>query len=184
MCGTSIATGDDAKIAVRTAAVDFLEISSMAKTSVAARLENFDQRLVRVEQILPTLASKEDLNRAIAPLATKEDLKAFATSEYLQRAIDQAIALLATKEDLKAYAIREDLKPLATKEDLKAYATKEDLKPYATKEDLKPYATKADLLELRDELRRHMDVQTEAMRGDIRLLAEYVEHLATKISDR
>jgi len=142
----------------------------MAKTRVATQLENLDQRLVRVEQILPTLA-------------TKKDLEAFPTNEDLQRAIDHAIAPLATKEDLKAFATKEDLKAFATKEDLKAFATKEDLKPYTTKEDLKAYATRADLLEVRDELRRHMDVQTEAMRGDIRLLAEYVEHLATKISD-
>jgi hypothetical protein len=53
-------------------------------------LKNLDLRTSRIEQILPTLA-------------TKEDLKAFAT-----------------KEDLKAYATREDLKALATKEELQA----------------------------------------------------------------
>jgi ribosomal protein L17 len=85
----------------------------MAKSSAAAQLENFNQRLVRTEQILPTLATKDDLQRAIEPLATK-----------------------------------------------------------------------AELLEMRDELRRHMDVQTEALRSDIRLLAEYVEHLASKIAEK
>jgi hypothetical protein len=85
----------------------------MAKVNVAAQLENFDQRLVRVEQILPTLATKDDLKA----FATKEDLKAFAT-----------------KEDLKAFATKEDLEAFATKEDLKAFATQ--LEAFATKEDL------------------------------------------------
>jgi hypothetical protein len=43
-------------------------------------IENLDRRLARVEQILPTLATKEDLTRAIAPLATKEELQATAAS--------------------------------------------------------------------------------------------------------
>jgi hypothetical protein len=74
----------------------------MAKANVAAQLENFDHRLTRVEQILPTLATKDDL------LATKEEL---------QRAIEP----LATKEEL-----RRAIEPLATKEEL--LATKEELR--------------------------------------------------------
>ncbi len=62
------------------------------------RLEKIERDVETIKQILPTLA-------------TKEDLKAFAT-----------------KEDLKAFATKEDLKAFATKEDLKAYATKEDLR--------------------------------------------------------
>jgi hypothetical protein len=57
----------------------------------AIHLENLDRRLARVEQILPTLATKEELRltiaEAVAPLATKEELRA-------------AIAPLATKEEL------------------------------------------------------------------------------------
>ena len=52
-------------------------------------LKNLDRRLTNVEQILPTLATKEDLKA----FATKEDLKAFAT-----------------KDDLNAFATKEDLK--------------------------------------------------------------------------
>jgi hypothetical protein len=62
-------------------------------------LKTLDLRTSRIEQILPTLATKDDLKA----FATKDDLKAFAT-----------------KEDLKAYATREDLKALATKEELQA----------------------------------------------------------------
>jgi len=124
----------------------------MAKSSAAAQLENFNQRLVRTEQILPTLPTKDDLQRAVEPLATTEALR-------------RAIESLATKEEL-----RRAIEPLATKEELRRA--------------IEPLATKAELLELRDELRRHMDVQTEALRSDIRLLAEYVEHLASKIAEK
>ena len=70
----------------------------MTVTEMEEVLKNLDLRLTKVEQILPALA-------------TKEDLKVFAT-----------------KEDLKAFATKEDLKAFATKEDLKAFATKEDLR--------------------------------------------------------
>jgi hypothetical protein len=65
---------------------------------VEAHLRNLDRRVDRVEQILPTLA-------------TKVDLKAFAT-----------------KEDLKAFATKEDLKAFATKEDLKAFPTRDEMR--------------------------------------------------------
>ena len=82
----------------------------MSPVDVLAMMKNLEQRTSAVEQILPTLA-------------TKEDLKAFAT-----------------KEDLKAFATKEDLKAFATKEDLKAYATKEELKaalkPVATRVEM------------------------------------------------
>ena len=58
---------------------------------IAGHLENLDRRLARVEQFLPTLATKEELRLAIAaavaPLATKEELRL-------------AIAPLATRQEL------------------------------------------------------------------------------------
>ena len=74
----------------------------MDSTVIDTHLENLDRRLANVEQILPTLATKDELRAAIAPLATKEDLKT-----------------LATKEELKSLATKEDLKSLATKEELR-----------------------------------------------------------------
>ena len=70
----------------------------MTLTEMEDTIKSLDIRVASIEQILPTLA-------------TKDDLKAFAT-----------------KEDLKAFATKEDLKAFATKEDLKAFATKDDLK--------------------------------------------------------
>jgi hypothetical protein len=61
----------------------------MTGTEMEDVLKNLDLRLTNVEQILPTLA-------------TKEDLKAFAT-----------------KEDLKAYATKEDLKAIPTREEVR-----------------------------------------------------------------
>ena len=52
-------------------------------------LENLNRRVDRIEQILPTLATKDDLQKAIAPLATKAELR-------------NAVAGLATKEEVRA----------------------------------------------------------------------------------
>jgi hypothetical protein len=66
---------------------------------IATHLENLDRGLARVEQILPTLATKEELQT----LATKEELQTLATKEELRA----AIAPLATKEELRR-EIREE----------------------------------------------------------------------------
>lgn len=63
-----------------------------------AAIENIDTRLARVEQILPTLATREELREAIAPLATREQMRA---------AIQAAIAPLATRAEMYA-AIKEE----------------------------------------------------------------------------
>ena len=75
----------------------------MNDTMIATHLENLDRRLARVEQILPTLATKEDLKT----LATKEELKTLATKEELRLAIAEAVAPLATKEEMRR-EIREE----------------------------------------------------------------------------
>jgi hypothetical protein len=38
-------------------------------------VRNIDRRLERVEQILPTLATRDELQAAIAPLATREEVR-------------------------------------------------------------------------------------------------------------
>jgi len=59
----------------------------MDDVMIATHFENIDRRLDRIEQVLPTLATKEELR--IAQLATKQDLRI-------------AIAPLATKDELHA----------------------------------------------------------------------------------
>lgn len=53
---------------------------------IVRHLEKFDRRLDHVEQILPTLATKEELRAAVAPLATREELR--AAEDRLQRHMD------------------------------------------------------------------------------------------------
>lgn len=60
--------------------------------------KHLTHRVDRVEQILPTLATKLDLER----FATKDDLKGFATKDDLKA--------FATKEDLKAFPTREEMR--------------------------------------------------------------------------
>lgn len=52
----------------------------LTPTDMEDALQNIDRRLSSVEQILPTLATKADLER----FATKKDLERFATREELQ----------------------------------------------------------------------------------------------------
>jgi hypothetical protein len=70
----------------------------MTATEMEDVLKNLDRRLTNVEQILPILATKDDLKA----FATKDDLKAFAMKDDLQA--------FATKDDLKA--LRQEMKTL------------------------------------------------------------------------
>lgn len=87
----------------------------MDDAMITTQFENLDRRLARVEQILPTLATKDDLQG----LATKEDLQGLATKEELKG--------LATKEELRLA-----IEPLATKEELRLA-----IEPLATKGELR-----------------------------------------------
>ena len=52
----------------------------MDDAMTATLLENLDRRLARLEQILPTLATKDDLRT----LATKEEIRTLATKEEVR----------------------------------------------------------------------------------------------------
>jgi hypothetical protein len=134
----------------------------MTATEMEDVLKNLDRRMSRVEQILPTLATKEDLH----VFATKEDLKAFLT-----------------KEDAKAFATKEDLKAFLTKEDAKAFATKEDLKVFLTKEDAKAFATKEDL-KVTNESVNGLRVLIEDLRDSVGMLAAHVADISQRLPPR
>ena len=129
----------------------------MDEDRVGRVLENLDRRMTRVEQILPTLPTREDVRIAIAdataPLASKVQL-------------DAAVARLATKEELEAAVAR-----LATREELEAAVAR-----LATREELAaaiaPLATRAEVGEEGERTRRHFDVVAESLRDDIRIIAE------------
>ena len=65
------------------------------------RVGNCERRLDRIEQILPTLATRDDLRIAIAPLATKEELRAAVALLATKEELRAAVALLATKGELR-----------------------------------------------------------------------------------
>jgi len=127
----------------------------MDQHELETRIKNIDDRTTRIEQILPTLATKDDLKG----FPTKDDPQGFAT-----------------KEDLKAFATKEDLKAFATKEDLKAFATKKDLEAFATKDDLKAFPT-------RDEMQTAIKEEGERTRHNFNAVAERIEDSVRLIAE-
>jgi hypothetical protein len=130
-------------------------------------VNKFDLRFDRIEQFLPTLVTRAELEGM--QLATKADLQATESR-------------LATKAELQATESR-----LATKAELEELrlATKADLQ-----EAIAPLATKAELQEglqsVKDELRGeiraaqtetrdHMNILIEHVRDDIRLVIEKLD---------
>jgi len=105
----------------------------MTPTAMEDAINKLDHRLGAVEQILPTLATKTDLE----PFATKVDLERFAT-----------------KVDLERFATKVDLERFATKADLERFATKADLEGFATKTDLAPFATRVEVEDVRHDIRK------------------------------
>ena len=83
----------------------------MSPADVITMVKNLERRLSAVEQILPTLATKEDLRA----FATKEDLKAFATKEDLNEALKPYATRVEMEEKFEeakrfALVLHEDLK--------------------------------------------------------------------------
>ncbi len=78
-------------------------------------LQDVDRRLGRIEQILRTLATKEELRQEVARLATKEELRQEVARLATKEELRQEVARLATKEEL-----RQEVARLATKEELLA----------------------------------------------------------------
>ena len=156
----------------------------MDKHQMERVVSNLDRRVDRVEQILPTLATKDDLQAVIEPLATKAELQAaiepFATKAELQAAIEP----FATKAELQAA-----IEPLATKAELSA-ALGKAVEPLATKAELQE--TKVELQETRVDLRTaideaerrmrtHFDVVTESLHDDVRLIATGMADLSQRM---
>ena len=150
----------------------------MQDITLSTHLENLDHRVERIEQILPTLATKDDLASAIAPLATKEELRVaiapLATREEMHRAIDKAVAPLATREEMHR-TIQEVVAPLATKEALGEL--RQELA--AQKSELRH-----EIREEGERLSRRMDVLIEQQRSDTQLIAEHLSAVMLKLTDR
>ena len=86
----------------------------MDDNTIATHLENLDRRLARVEQILPTLATKDDLKNFatkddLANFATKDDLLGFSTKEETREGFEG----LRRHMDVIAESLRTDIQLLA-----------------------------------------------------------------------
>ena len=75
------------------------------------RFDNLEGRVDRVEQILPTLATRDDLQAAIEPLATKAELQDLRT-EVLARIADSE-QRMRTHFDVVTESLRDDIKLIA-----------------------------------------------------------------------
>ena len=76
------------------------------------RFDNLEGRVDRIEQILPTLATKGDLQAAVEPLATKEELRDLRT-EVLAR-VTESEEHIRTHFDVVTESLRDDIKLNAT----------------------------------------------------------------------
>jgi len=64
-------------------------------------LRSLDRRVSAVEQILPTVATRADLEAAIAPLATRAELEAAIAPLATRAELEAAIAPLASKAEMR-----------------------------------------------------------------------------------
>ena len=77
----------------------------LTPVEIEDRLDNLDRRLDRIEQILPALATKEDLR----PYATKEDLR-LALEDYPTKAdLTEALGQAFQRAEANARILHEDL---------------------------------------------------------------------------
>ena len=75
----------------------------MSPVDVLAIMKNLEQRTSAVEQILPTLATKEDLKALATKEELKEALKLFATRVEMEEKFEEAKRFaLFLHEDLKS----------------------------------------------------------------------------------
>ena len=77
------------------------------------RIENVERRVDRSEQILPTLATRDDLRAAIAPLATKAELRAAIAPLATKAELREVEQRLHTHFDVVTESLRDDIRLVA-----------------------------------------------------------------------
>jgi hypothetical protein len=118
-------------------------VSSVEQPKLETVVRNLDGRVARIEQILPTLVTKEDLKAALAPLPTRDKMH-----EAIRSAIQKAVEPLPTRDEMHE-AIEKTIQKAVD-----------------------PLATKVEVRDEGQRTRRHFDVVAESLRGDIQLIAE------------
>ena len=138
----------------------------MAEDKPTELIRNIDVRLSRIEQYLPSLATREDVARAldaaIAPLVTREELRTSVALLATKEELRVAIASLATKEELRVA-----IAPLATRAELQAA-----IAPLATREELRVEG---------EQSRRHAAMLFEDLRDDNRIILEHLLALSARV---
>lgn len=79
----------------------------MGQAEMEKVIKNLDHRVKRIEQILPTLATREDLREAIAPLATRDE--SIKTRTYIDQKIDETHTFMKALTE----TVRDDIRLLA-----------------------------------------------------------------------
>jgi hypothetical protein len=174
--GTVIAKGDDDATISRRARKTFGVIPSMADEQLFEVVRNIDARLMRVEQILPNLASRDELVAALAPLANREEMRTaiqeavapLATRDEMHAAIQAAVVTLATREEMHA-AIHAAVAPLATRDEMHAA-----LKSLADQ-------LRVEIKEEGERSRQYTNVLFEDIRDDTQLILEHLIALSVRV---
>jgi len=138
----------------------------MTPTDLEAMLENLNHRATRIEQILPTLATRNDLRNDLAALGTqlREELASKSDLEALGKQLREE---LASKRDLEALGkqLREEL---ASKADLEALR--------------KEFRT--ELAQRFDDAKHYALVLHEDLKSDIGLIAEHLADVMSRLPPR
>ena len=144
----------------------------MTPYEMEEQLKNLDARTMAIAQILPTLATKQDLRDEVAKLATRDELRALQDDLHLTtEALQHEMAKLATRDELNAGL--EDAKRYTL---LLIQATRGEIRQIreemATKGDLQrlEMATKGDFQRLEKATKRDLQQLEMATKGELQRL--------------
>jgi hypothetical protein len=132
-------------------------------------VRSIDARLTRREQFLPTVAAREELRAAIAPLVTHDELQAAMAHLATHDELQAAMAPLTTRAEMHA-AIQAAVALLATRDEMHA-AIEAATAPLATLEQLRVEGERS---------RRHATLLFD-VRDDIRIVLEHVGALSARV---
>ena len=137
----------------------------MPAEQMEQRLENVERRVDRIERILPTLATRDDLRAAIAPLATKAELQ--AVEQRMRSHVAEAVG--SSEQRMRSH-VAEAVS--ASEQRMRSHV--------AEAVSASEQRIRAHVAESEQRTRTHFDVVAESLRDDIRLVAEAVAVLTER----
>ena len=141
----------------------------MKHAEIVDKLMDLDHRVNTIEQILPTLLTRDEFQTAIERVATKKDLEALRS--------EMATDLAAVRSEM---ATKTDVEALRSEMVTDLAAVRAEM---ATKRELEALRSEVQLgyVNFSSEIRRHFDVVAESLRGDIRLLADGYSYVVGRL---